>query len=94
MGYSENDSIVRCDMFRLRIEAYEQYGHMGGKWFQTIALNMDGCYDMLIHEALEESLKKHFNGKIPEGYTYVVIEPCHKYSFPICLHVPYKETNE
>lgn len=94
MGYSENNSIVRCDMFKLRVEGYEKYGQIGGKWFQTIALDMTDCYSDLISVEIERALSKYFNGKIPDGYTYVVIEPCHKYSHPICLHVPSKENSE
>jgi hypothetical protein len=77
MGYSEDDSIVRCDFF-----------NENGKWKYTVALNMRNFYDAdTTYQAVEYALKEQYPNKYT-GLWYVVLEPYHKNSHPQMGKIP------
>lgn len=93
-NYSINPDKVCCYIFKLRVECLADYGHMGGKWYQTIELDMTDYFNESPTEGVKKAIKKYFKGKIPQGYTYIVLSPYSKHDVPVCIHEPTGQTNE
>ena len=73
MGYAISDAMVRVDQFKPR-----------GKWYQTLAIDMSGQYEAESpHEGLKAALLAA--GHNIEQWTYVCLEPYHRYSYPVIL---------
>ena len=85
MGYSDSDSDVRVDFFRV-----SENGHIG-KWYTTEAVKWTGEWDsnkQLIHDAFKKSLRDHFKQRRRlGGMVAVCLEPYHEHSHPITIHV-------
>lgn len=86
-NYSNNPAIVRCTTFKLRVEAIEFRGHMGGKWYNEFELDMSQYYDLAPQDGVKRSLMDKYRGKIPEGFSYVVLEPYSIAPIPVIIHV-------
>lgn len=82
MHYSEHPYMVQADRFRI-------YGrHDGYKWYDTWAINMEKYYDEISpHEAVAKAWRdKNPDGAYLSGMILVVMEPYHKYSYPVILN--------
>lgn len=68
--------VVRCEIFK------EQ-----GKWYETVAFNMEGLYDVpLMHDAILNRFVKTIGGH--HGMWIVILEPYHVNAHPVMLRVP------
>jgi len=75
MGYHQNDSMVRVDIFR-----------PSGKWYETIAIDMEEFYDhSYAKDAVEIATVKKRGAPLVPGWIYVCTEPYHKNAHPILL---------
>lgn len=70
MGYTEDDSQVRTEYFKL-----------SGKWYCTEALDMSGQYDAM-HAPL--AVERARGNAHPEMWC-VVLDPYHKGSYPVLM---------
>lgn len=70
MGYTEDDSQVRAEYFKL-----------SGKWYCTEALDMSGQYDAMSPSIAVANAR---GNTYPELWC-VVNDPCHRHSYPVLM---------
>lgn len=74
MGYSAEDYMVRADRFK-----------PSGKWYDTFALNMSGCFEMSsVFDAVRSAMRLQ-GIELEKGWLLVVLEPYHKHSHPVII---------
>jgi hypothetical protein len=82
MGYTEKDSSVRIDRFK-----------DGGKWYDTFAVDMEPFWDSLTPvDGVRYAIAAHPDWSaeyvqdcLDRGFTFVCLEPYHKYAYPVML---------
>jgi hypothetical protein len=88
MGFAVEDSKVRGDLFK-------DVQLNGGKWYETVALDMRGYYDnhempgggwRSIHDSVLACFQEQVGGH--HGMLLVVLEPYHVDSHPVSVWVP------
>ena len=72
-NYSYDPGMVRAEFFR-----------PSGKWYTTEALDMNSVYNEATPaEAVIDALR--FHREMSNDYIIIVMEPYHKYPYPVCL---------
>ena len=72
--YNENPGIVRCDVFK-----------PGGKWYETIALDMSDFYHALSpFDAVALAVEKANHYKLGQ-WNFVVSVPYHHSAYPVMI---------
>lgn len=75
MGYHEEDSRVRIDIFK-----------PSGKWSQSLAIDMGTHYNSNdIHQSVLTLTELALGGPLSLNYYIVCLEPYHKFSHPVLI---------
>jgi hypothetical protein len=75
MNYSDEEAMVRVDIFK-----------PSGKWYETFAMKRcDYNGGPTIMDVVEGSLLNAGMGNSYKGWTFVCLEPYHKHAYPLML---------